>query len=128
MKMLLMVMAIFEAVAGAAFMLIPAIAFSTLLNVPLDTPAGLVGARLAGAGITGLAIACWQARNSEKSGAALGIVAAMLFYNLVAALIIVWAGLRLGIQSPLMWPAMVAHIGLGGWCLFVLWLARRRAA
>ena len=79
MKILLIVTAIFEAVAGAAFLLVPAIAFSTLLNVPLDTAAGLVGARLAGAAIIGLAIGCWQARNSENSGAALGIVAAMLF-------------------------------------------------
>ena len=81
MKMLLIVTAVLEAIAGAAFLLIPAIAFSTLLGLPLDTPAGLVAGRLAGAAIIGLAIACWQARNSEKSGAALGIVAAMMFYN-----------------------------------------------
>jgi len=99
----------------------------TVLNVPLDNRAGLVRARLAGSGSTGLGMSCWQARDSEKGVAVLGIVAPMLFYNLVAALIFVWAGLRLGIQSPLMWPAMVAHIGLGSWCLFVLWLARRRA-
>ncbi|MBC7898436.1 MAG: hypothetical protein H7070_00105 [Saprospiraceae bacterium] len=128
MKILLIAMAVVEAAAGAAFLLIPAIAFSSLLSVPLDTPGGLVAARIAGAAIIGLAVACWRARNSAKGGAASGIVAAMLFYNIAAALIIVWAGLRLGIQSPVMWPAMVAHAALGSWCFTVLWLEKRRAA
>ena len=127
MKILLIVTAIFEGLAGAAFLLIPSITVPTLLSVPLNTAGGLVAARLAGAAIIGLAIACWQARDSEKGGAALGIVAAMLFYNVVAAMIIVWAGFRLGIQRPLMWPAMVAHGILGVWCLAVLWMAMRKA-
>jgi len=127
MKLLLMIMAVVETLAGAAFLLIPSTAFSTLLNVPLDTPAGLAAGRLAGAAILGLAIACWNARDSERNGAALAVVRAMAFFNVLAAAIIIWAGLRLGIQSLFLWPLMVTHAALGAWCIVLLWRAMRKS-
>ena len=126
MKLLLIIAAVFEAVAGVALLLIPAVAVSALLGAALDTATGLVAGRIAGAALVGLAIACWQARNGERGSAATGVVEAMSFYNFAAALVLVYAGIRLDLRSALLWPAIVLHLGLGAWCVMTLWFTRRK--
>jgi hypothetical protein len=126
MKLLLIITAIVEGATGVALLLIPSVAVSILLGAPLDTPTGLVAARIGGAAIIGLAIAGWQARNGERGSPANGVVEAMLFYNFAAALVLVYAGIRLELRSALLWPAIVFHLVLGAWCLLNLWLTRRR--
>jgi len=126
MKLLLTVMAIIEVPAGVALLIMPAVAVSILLGVPLDTPAGLVVGRIAGAALVALAIACWQAKKGERGSPATGVVEGMLFYNFAAALVLVYAGIRLELRSALLWPAIVLHLGLGAWCVFNLWFTRRK--
>lgn len=118
-------MAILEGLVGLALFILPAVTVSNLLNTPLDTPGGLVGTRLAGAAIIGLAIACWQSRNLEKS-AAKAIVSAMFFYNIAAALVLAYSGIRLGLQSVFIWPIMVVHGALAIGCGVSIWLAMRK--
>jgi hypothetical protein len=126
MKLLLIVAAVIEAVAGLGLLLIPTVAVSALLGIPLDTPTGLVAGRIAGAALVGLAIACWQARNGERGSAATGVVEAMSFYNFAAAIVLVYAGIRLDLRSALLWPAIVLHLCLGVWCVSNLWFSRRK--
>ena len=125
MKLLLMIAAVVEAGAGLTLLLMPGVATSVLLGTPLDTPAGLVAARIGGAGLSALAVACWQARNGERGSPASGVVQAMLFYNFAAALVLVYAGTRLDLRSALLWPAIVLHLGLGAWCVLKLWVVRQ---
>jgi len=126
MKLLLSITAIVEAIAGLTLLLIPTVAASALLGVPLNTPDGLVTARIAGAALIALAVACWQARNGERGSPATGVVQAMLFYNFVAAMVLVYAGIRLELRSAMLWPAIVLHLVLGVWCLTNLWFTRRK--
>jgi riboflavin transporter FmnP len=126
MKLLLIIAALIEAPAGLTLLLMPGVATTVLLGTPLNTPTGLVAARIAGAALLALAIACWQARNGELGSPATGVVQAMLFYNFAAALVLVYAGIRLDLRSALLWPAIVLHLGLGVWCLSNLWFTRRR--
>ena len=126
MKLLLIIVAVIEASAGVALLLIPTVAVSALLGAPLDTHTGLVAARIAGAALVALAIACWQARNGERGNAAIGVVEAMTFYNFAAAMVLVYAGIRLELRSALLWPAIVLHLGLGAWCVLNLWFTRRK--
>lgn len=126
MKLLLMITTVVEAGAGLALLVMPAVAVSMLLGVPLDTPTGLVAGRIAGAGLVALAIACWQARNGERGSPATGVVEAMLFYNFTATAVLVYAGILLELRSALLWPAIVLHFGLGVWCLLNLWFTRRK--
>ena len=126
MKLLLIITAVIEAGAGLALLLIPTVAVSALLGVPLDTPTGLVAARIAGAALVALAIACWRARNGERGSPATGVVEAMSFYNFAGAMVLVYAGIRLDLRSALLWPAIVLHLGLGVWCLSNLWFTRRK--
>lgn len=126
MKLLLIIAAAIEALAGVGLLLIPTVAVSALLGSPLDTPTGLVAARIAGAALGGLAIACWQARNGERGSPATGVIEAMTFYNFAAAIVLVYAGTRLELRSRLLWPAIVLHLGLGAWCVLQLWFTRRK--
>jgi hypothetical protein len=126
MKLLLIIAAVIEAVAGLGLLIVPTVAVSALLGVPLDTPTGLVAGRIAGAALVGLAIACWQARNGERGSPATGVVQAMSFYNFAAAMVLVYAGIRLDLRSALLWPAIVLHFCLGVWCVSKLWFSRRK--
>ena len=126
MKLLLIITAVIEASAGLALLVMPTFAVSMLLGVPLDTPAGLVAGRIAGAALVALAIACWQARNGERGSSSTGVVEATLFYNFVATILLVYAGTRLDLHSALLWPAIVLHFCLGVWCLLSLWFTRRK--
>jgi len=126
MKLLLIIAAVLEAGAGLTLLLIPTVAVTALLGAPLDTSAGLVAARIAGAALAGLAIACWQARNGERGSPATGVVEAMSFYNFAGAMVLVYAGTRLDLRSALLWPAIVLHLCLGVWCVSNLWFSRRK--
>jgi hypothetical protein len=126
MKLLLVIAAAIEAVAGLALLLKPTVAVSALLGAPLDIATGLVAGRIAGAALVGLAIACWQARNGERGNSATSVVEAMSFYNFAAAIVLVYAGTRLDLRSALLWPAIVLHLCLGAWCVMTLWVTRRK--
>ena len=126
MKLLLMVTTVVEGAVGLGLFVMPAVLVPMLLGSPIDTPTGMVAARLAGAAILALAVCCWQARNSEHSGAGLGVVTAMLFYNVAAAAVLVYAGVRLGLQSPYIWPIIVLHSVMALWCAAVVWFAMRK--
>lgn len=128
MKLLLIIAAVMEAVAGLALLLIPTVAVSALLTAPLGTPAGLVASRIAGSALVALAIACWQARNGERGSPAIGVVECMTFYNFAAAMVLVHAGIRLELRSGLLWPAIVLHLCLGVWCVSTLWFTRRKVS
>jgi hypothetical protein len=121
MKLLLIIAAAIEAVTGLSLLLIPTVTVAMLLGAPLDTPTGLVAARIAGAALVALAIACWQARNGDRGSPATGVVQAMSFYNFAAVMVLVYAGIRLELRSALLWPAIVLHLVLGAWCGLKLW-------
>ena len=128
MKLLLIVSAVIEAAVGASLLLLPYFTASSLLGVPIDTAPGIVVARIAGAALLALGIACWNARDGERNGPANGVVIAMMFYNFAAVAVLVWAGIRLELRTPLIWPTIVLHLALGVWCLLTVWRSQRKSA
>jgi hypothetical protein len=50
----------------------------------------------------------------------------MSFYNFAAAMVLVYAAIRLDLRSALLWPAIVLHLCLGVWCVSNLWFSRRK--
>jgi hypothetical protein len=117
MQNLLVVTALIEAFAGSAFIASPAFQVRLLLGATLDTPAGLVMSRVAGAAVLALSLACWRARKEERSGAARGVVAAMLLYNAMLVVVFLYAGLGLRLTGIGLWPTVGAHAVLGLWCV-----------
>lgn len=113
---LFIVTAIVEGGTGLALVAVPSVVSTMLLGATLDPPVALVVARVAGAAILSLALACWRVRRDEQSLAARGLVSALLFYNAAVAAVLVLSGLY-GIG---LWPAVVAHIALAVWCIACL--------
>jgi small basic protein len=120
-KILLIITAVFEGVVGLGLLLVPDLVGTTLMNTQLDTPGGLIAGRIAGAAILSLAICCWKAYGFALREAALEILTAVLFYNFAAAAVLVYGGTQLGLQSTLIWPAIVVHGVLGLWCAALIW-------
>jgi len=112
MKNLLVVTAMLEAVTGLGLMVVPARVVSLLIGAVIDSSGGLVVARVAGAALLALGLACFLARNDARSHAARGLVAAMLLYNLATIAVFVYAGLGLKLSGIGLWPVVVLHATL----------------
>ena len=120
MKALLITTAIGEIATGIALLAVPALVASILLAAALDAPAGLALARVAGMALLALGVVCWMARDDAQSRAARGVVAAMLLYNAGAVAVLVYAGMGLGLSGIGLWPVVLLHAALAGWCLVCL--------
>lgn len=117
MKNLLTISASLEAATGVALMAWPAPLVLLLVGTALDTTGGLLVARLAGAALLALGVACWLARGDGGSAAARGVVAAMLLYNVAAVTVLAYAGFGLKLSGIGLWPAALFHLMLTAWCV-----------
>ena len=117
MKNLIVVTALLETVTGIVLLVSPALPVSLLTGAALDTAVGLVLARIAGAALLALGVACWLARDDAGSAAARGLVAALLLYNSAAVAVLVYAAQRLSLAGIGLWPAVLLHVALAVWCI-----------
>jgi Kef-type K+ transport system membrane component KefB len=120
MKALQTATAVIELGAGLALLCFPSITVKFLVGAPLETPAALTVARVGGAGLLALGVACWLARGDTESRAARGLVAAMLLYDVAAVAVLAFAGIGFGLQGVGLWPAVVLHAVMTVWCLMYL--------
>jgi len=110
-----------EAALGVALLLDPPIVFRLLLGAEASG-AGLVLSRVAGIALLGLSLACWPDRGASVRRPALR---AMLTYNALATLYLVYLGIGGEWVGRLLWPAVVLHAVLTTWCFVAI---RRREA
>lgn len=115
MKRLLTVTTIIEGVTGLGFLIAPTVISRLLLGTALDAPAGLTVARVAGAALLVLGIACWLVRERGRA-----LIAAMLIYNVLAAAIFAHAAVGLSLSGIGLWPATALHTAMAAWCAVVL--------
>ena len=119
MKNLLIATAAAETATGLALAGAPSLVIALLLGGSLDTPATLIVARMTGAALISLGVACWLARNDSGSRAARGLVGALLFYNAAAVAVLVYAGAGLRLYGVGLWPTAVLHAATAGWCIAI---------
>jgi hypothetical protein len=112
-----------EILAGSAALIIPAPVVSLLLGSSLD-PISSVLARLFGAGVFALGLACLKARDDVGSPAGLAVSIGITAYNVLAAVILLWTAAGPGLGGLLLWGAGIVHAALGA--LFVSALAASR--
>ena len=124
---LLRVTAVFEAATAAALLILPALTLALLFGPGPDTALSLMLARLFGAPLLSLGVMCWTASNGPGGQAALSQVAAMLVYNVIVAALLIYSATIVGLAGLALWPAVIAHGLLAGWCLVELRQGGRRA-
>jgi hypothetical protein len=119
-KALFTVTAGLEVVTGMGLLAVPAQIVLLLLGGSLDTPAGFVVARVAGAALVALGLACWNARVDPHSRAAAGVTAAMLVYNSATVALLAYASIGLRLSGIGLWPAAGLHLALAIACVACL--------
>ena len=105
-----------EILAGSAALIVPAPVVSLLLGVSMD-PIASVLARLFGAGVFALGLACLKARHDATSPAGVAVSLGITVYNLLAAVVLLWTAAASGLGGLLLWGAGIGHAVLGA--LFV---------
>jgi hypothetical protein len=112
-----------EILAGVAALIIPGPMLSLLLGGPVD-PIASVLARLFGAGVFALGLACLKARSDVASPAGLAVSLGITAYNFLAAVVLLWTAAESGLGGTLLWAAGVGHAALG--LLFVSAIVKSR--
>jgi multisubunit Na+/H+ antiporter MnhG subunit len=120
MKRLLIATAAIEAGAGVALIAIPSSVTTLLIGAQLTTAAALTVARVGGAGVLSLGVACWLARGDAQSGGARALVVAMLLYNVAAVVILGDASMQSQPVGVALWPVVVLHSAMAAWCVLNL--------
>jgi len=123
---LMIVTALVETATGLLLLLWPALVFALLFGWRQVAPDMVLIGRLAGAGVISIGVACWPARRDTRSPAQRGMLAGLLTYNVLAALVLMIAGAELRMVGIALWPAVVYHFALAAWC--VACLPRRQEA
>jgi hypothetical protein len=123
-KALLVVVAVSELVMGVALLVAPSVIVGLLLGASLDYPAAIVVGRVAGAALLAIGLICWLQRDIGRGVAQTGLLAGLLVYNVVVAVLLLYAATVDGMRAIGLWPAVVLHSLLAVWCL----LSLRRSA
>jgi hypothetical protein len=116
-KGLLTVTAAIEGGTGLLLVAVPSILTRLLFGSSLEGSVAVTVARLAGVALVTLTVACWLARRDGETRAVKGLVAAMVLYNAGATILLAHAGLGSGLSGICLWPAVLLHAVLTGWCV-----------
>jgi hypothetical protein len=111
---LLVATAVVEAGAGLGLLLLPAVVLNLLIGVSQPAPEAVFVGRVAGAALLALGVASWLGRSGPAPG---GLIAGLLVYNASVASLLVYAGLGLDLAGIALWPAVVLHVAMAGWCV-----------
>jgi hypothetical protein len=114
---LLIVTAFGEAATGLLLLVSPSVPFALLLGADQPSPEGAVVARIAGAALLAIGVACWLGRADERSRAQFGLLTGALTYDVAAAVVLAYAGLFANLAGIALWPAVGLHAALAVWCL-----------
>jgi hypothetical protein len=114
---LMIVTALAETGTGLLLLVWPALVFALLLGWLQAAPETLLIGRVAGAAVISIGVASWPARHGARTPAQLGVLAGLLTYNVLAALLLAFAGAGLKMAGILLWPAVVYHAALAAWCV-----------
>lgn len=105
---------------GTAFALLIEPAFVSMLiwGAPLAVVAPAL-ARCFGIALTALALRCWSVHRDAGGTSSLQ---AMLLYNAIIAVYLTYLGAALRLSGPLLWPAVLFHVGVA---ISLAWPLRR---
>jgi hypothetical protein len=117
---LLRATALIEVGTGVLLLLVPALPLALLLGVPEGAPEAIFVARVAGAALLALGVACWLGRRDGRNPSQHGLLIGMFLYDVAAAALLAYAASFLNMAGLALWPAVVLHTGLALWCIACL--------
>jgi hypothetical protein len=117
---LLIVTALCEGAVGLLLLIWPSVALALLLGVDQSAPEGTSCARIAGAALLAIGIACWFGRSDQQSSAQFGLLTGVVSYDVAAVVILAYSGWFSSLAGIALWPAVVLHAGLAIWCAVCL--------
>jgi Na+-driven multidrug efflux pump len=120
MKKLLITTTLIELTTGLLLIPFPSVMATLLFGTPIDTPVALTITRVAGVALISMGIACWLARDEKPGKAVKGLVTAMTVYNIGVILVLIYAGIILGLSGIGLWPVVLAHLTMTVWCILSL--------
>jgi hypothetical protein len=106
--------ALLETVTGVLLLALPGLPLSLLLGSDSAPPELLVCARVAGAALVSLGVACWLERD-RRTPPPRGLLTGVLLYDVLAALVLAYAGWFVGLAGMALWPAVAIHTLLAVW-------------
>jgi hypothetical protein len=102
---------------GLSLLCAPDVVLVLLLALHHVAAETLLVGRLAGAALLAIGLACWFARDDQRSSAQLGLLIGLLIYNVSAVVLLGWAGMALRLAGALLWPAVGFHATLAVFCV-----------
>jgi hypothetical protein len=111
---LLIVTALGEGATGLFLLAWPPLPLRLLLGIDAAAET-LAVARIAGAALLALSLACWP-RRADAPAPPRGLLIGVLIYDVAAAAILAYTGWFLQLVGIALWPAVVAHALLAAWC------------
>jgi hypothetical protein len=117
---LLVASAAVELATGTALLLAPALAAQLLLGGGLASPRSALVGRIAGAALLAIGLTCWLERDRDEAGERRSLVAGLLIYNLSVAGLLAEAAIIDGMHALGLWPTIVLHAVLLGWCALLV--------
>jgi hypothetical protein len=119
-SLLFIVTALAEGVTGLLLLAWPPALMALLLGTDRASPEAAVVARIAGAALVSLGVACWVGRHDPDRPAQKGLLIGVLIYDLGAAGVLACAGWFSGLSGVALWPAVALHSLLAAWCVACL--------
>ena len=119
-KNLLLLTALAEGGMALAFLLLPSLPSELLFGQTPQTALTVILGRYVGAVLLSLSAVCWFAGNDARTPIARSVVKAMLFYDVVAGVLLLYARFALGLGGVLLWVGVTVHVALGFWCVVML--------
>jgi hypothetical protein len=117
---LLIVTALGEAGIGLLLLAWPPLPMTLLLGTDQASPEAAIIARVAGAALFAIGVACWLARNDPGSPGLVGLLGGVLIYDAVVAALLGYGGLVLHMAGLALWPAVGLHAALAVWCAMAI--------
>jgi hypothetical protein len=111
-RLLLTISGGLEVLVGVLALISPVTVVYLLLGTTLDL-IGAALARLFGAGVFSLGLVCLKVRDDVGIPASLAVSHGITSYNVLAAVVIIWAAAGLGLGGALLWGAGILHATLG---------------
>ncbi len=124
MKALLLATAVIELGAALGMLIDPAGAALALSGSSLTESGGLMLARIGGAGLLALVVACLWASRDASSRAARGVVAGALVYNIAAATMLGYGRFGERLTGTVLLPGLILHTVMTIWCIVCLRVSR----